>query len=157
VAAPRPKPALTVVREGNPGKRAVPDSLILPPGELPEPDWSDTFDGEECARARVIASREWARVVPMLKIAAGVSDVDATVLHDYCVCVARIDQCERALSSQGLMLQGERGWQKNGHTTIVGQYRQQLRAYIVELGLSPSARTKFPSKPGADDDDDAFD
>jgi P27 family predicted phage terminase small subunit len=157
VAAPRPKPALQVVREGNPGKRALPDVLILPPGDLPEPDWSDTFVGDGSDRARFIASREWLRVVPMLKVAAGVSDVDSTVLHDYCVCVARIDECERALSRDGLMLQGERGWQKNGHTTIVGQYRQQLRAYIVELGLSPSARTKFPSKPGRDDDDDAFD
>lgn len=157
----RPKPALSVVREGNPGHAKLKDSLVLPPGDLPEPDWSATFVSSETARdwerCREIAAREWARVVPILKVSAGVSDVDTQVLHDYCVCIARIDQCERALSSQGLMLLGERGWQKNGHTTIVGQYRQQLRSYIVELGLSPSARVKFPSNPDNDDDDGAFD
>lgn len=80
-----------------------------------------------------------------------------TVLHDYCVCVARIDQCERGLSHDGLLMLGERGWQKNGLTTIVGQYRGQLRSYIGELGLSPSARTHLDPPDGSDDDDDSFD
>jgi P27 family predicted phage terminase small subunit len=156
----RPKPALSVVREGNPGHAKVKDSLALPPGDLPQPDWTATFtdsDNAIASRCREVASREWLVVVPVLKLSTGVSDVDAQVLHDYCVCVARIDQCERALSRDGLVLEGERGWQKNGHTTIVGQYRQQLRSYIAELGLSPSARVKFPSNPGNDDDDGAFD
>jgi P27 family predicted phage terminase small subunit len=96
-------------------------------------------------------------VVPVLTVSAGVAEVDLNVLHDYCVCVARIDQCERALSRDGLMMQGERGWMKNGHTTIVGQYRQQLRSYVVELGLSPSARVKLPPAGDDDDEDSVFD
>lgn len=160
MAAPRPKPQLAVVREGNPGHAKLKDSLKLPPGDLAEPDWAATFlagtEADESERCCAIASREWARVVPVLSISAGVSAIDANVLHDYCVCVARVDQCERALSRDGLLMSGERGWQKNGHTTIVGQYRQQLRAYIVELGLSPSARVKLPAG-AADDDDDVFD
>lgn len=156
----RPKPALAVVREGNPGHQKQRDLLVLPPGDLPEPVWSATFTDSEAetnARLREVASREWMRVVPILKVSAGVSDVDTQVLHDYCVCIARIDQCERELSRDGLVRRGERGWQKNPHTTIVGQYRQQLRSYIAELGLSPSARVKFPSSPDNDDDDGAFD
>lgn len=159
MAAPRPKPALQVVREGNPGHKRETQSLTLPPGELVEPNWADTFcdsESNESERLRFVAAREWGRVIPQLKISAGLSDVDMMVLHDYCVCVARIDQCERALSRDGLMLLGERGWQKNGHTTIVGQYRQQLRSYVVELGLSPSARVKIPPA-GDDDDDSVFD
>jgi P27 family predicted phage terminase small subunit len=158
MASPRPKPALSVVREGNPGHRPVKDSLKLPPADLIEPDWSETFDGESdlVARCRLVASREWARIVPVLKVSAGLAAVDTTVLHDYCVCVARIDQCERDLSRNGLTMLGERGWQKNGATTIVSQYRAQLKAYIGELGLSPSARVKLPSG-GDDGDDDPFD
>lgn len=158
MAAPRPKPQLSVVREGNPGHRPQRDSVKLPPGDLQEPDWSEVFPGrsKEQVRLRAVASREWRRVVPVLVHSAGLADVDMNVLHDYCLCVARIDQCERALSSEGLLMEGERGWQKNGHTTIVGQYRQQLRTYIVELGLSPSARVKLPA-PDGDDDDDVFD
>ncbi|WP_435233350.1 phage terminase small subunit P27 family [Micromonospora aurantiaca (nom. illeg.)] len=159
----RKKPVLQVVREGNPGKRPVPESVKLPPADLDEPDWTDVFpvvrDKNLQAlnrRAREVARREWRRIVPVLKHAVGLAAVDATLLHDYCVCVARIDQCERDLSTRGLLMEGERGWQKNGATTIVSQYRAQLKVYIRELGLSPSARTGF-SPPKDDDDDDPFD
>lgn len=131
----------------------------MPPDELREPDWLELWPEDEPIqqRCRQVAAAEWARVVPVLRLSAGLADVDRTVLRDYCLCVARIDQCERALSVDGLLQFGERGWQKNGHTTIVGQYRQQLRAYIVELGLSPSARAKLPPSGDDDGDDDPFD
>lgn len=159
----RKKPVLQVVREGNPGKRPVPEALKLPPAELDEPDWTDVFPAVRDKalqalnrRAREVSRREWRRVVPVLKHTAGLAAVDAHLLHDYCLCVARIDQCERDLSTRGMLVEGERGWQKNGATTIVSQYRAQLKAYIRELGLSPSARTGF-SPPKDDDDDDPFD
>lgn len=161
---PGKRPALAVVREGNPSKRPVEMGVILPPAELAEPDWQETFptvrDKTQQAlnrRAREIARREWRRVVPVLKHTAGLAEVDATLLSDYCVCVARIDQCERDLSTRGLQVEGERGWQKNGATTIVSQYRAQLKVYIRELGLSPSARTGLRPPGGDDDDSDVFD
>ncbi|MEU7861187.1 phage terminase small subunit P27 family [Nonomuraea sp. NPDC049141] len=161
---PGKRPALAVVREGNPGKRPVEMGVILPPAELAEPDWQETFptvrDKAQQTlnrRAREIARREWRRVVPVLKHTAGLAEVDATLLSDYCVCVARIDQCERDLSTRGLQVEGERGWQKNGATTIVSQYRAQLKVYIRELGLSPSARTGLKPPGGDDDDSDVFD
>lgn len=160
----RKKPILQVVREGNPAKRPLPEALVLPPAELPEPAWLDTFPAvrEKDAqaanrRAREIARREWRRVVPVLEHTAGLTAVDANLLHDYCVCVARIDQCERELSLHGLLQLGERGWQKNGATTIVSQYRAQLKVYIRELGLSPSARTGMSPPKGDDGGDDPFD
>lgn len=165
----RKKPPLSVVREGNPGKRPVKDGLQLPPSELEEPDWLQTFPTirgkgglvahrqAENRRAREVARREWRRVVPILKHTAGLTAVDAAALHDYCVCVARIDQCEREISRRGMLLEGERGWQKNGATTVVSQYRAQYKIYLREFGLSPSARVGI-SPPGDDDDgDDAFD
>jgi P27 family predicted phage terminase small subunit len=161
----RKKPILQVVREGNPGKTAIPETLVLPPAELEEPNWLDTFPAVRAKdvqsanrRAREVARREWRRVVPVLRYAAGLAEVDATLLLDYCVCVARLDQCERELSTTGLLILGERGWQKNGATTIASQYRAQLKVYIRELGLSPSARASFtPPKGGDDDDGDPFD
>lgn len=156
----RKKPALTVIREGNPGKRPVNPGVVTPPAELTEPEWAQTFAGadNENKRAQRVASAEWQRVVPVLKYTAGIGAVDTQVLHDYCVCVARIDQCERQISIHGLLMQGERGMQKNGATTIVGQYRSQLARYIGELGLSPSARGRIqPPENGGDDDDGVFD
>ena len=160
----RRKPVLQVIREGNPGKRPIREGVKMPPAELDEPDWKETFPVVKDPalqavnrRAREVARREWRRIVPVLKHTAGLAAVDANLLHDYCVCVARIDQCERELSQNGLLMLGERGWQKNGATTIVNQYRAQLKVYIRELGLSPSARASI-SPPGDDDDgDDPFD
>jgi P27 family predicted phage terminase small subunit len=162
---PAPKPYLQVVREGNPSKTAKDPGVVLPPSDLEEPDWLQTFPAVRTKdvqaanrRAREVARREWRRVVPVLKHSAGLAAVDAQLVHDYCVCVARIDQCERELSTTGLLILGERGWQKNGATTIVGQYRTQLRAYIGELGLSPSARTRLATpEGGSDDNGDPFD
>lgn len=163
-ASHRKKPALQVVREGNPGKRPIEPGLVLPAADLEEPNWQDTFPvvSEKVQqalnrRAREVARREWRRVVPVLKHTAGLAEVDANLLADYCICVARIDQCERDLSTRGLLVEGERGWQKNGATTIVSQYRAQLKVYIRELGLSPSARTGLKPPGGDDDGDDVFD
>jgi P27 family predicted phage terminase small subunit len=165
-AAPaRKKPTLQVVREGNPGKRPIPESVVLPPADLDEPDWLETFPATRDPelqkvnkRAREVARREWRRVVPVLKHSAGLAEVDFTLAQDYCVCVARIDQCERDVSLRGMLMEGERGWQKNGATTVVSQYRAQLKVYIRELGLSPSARASFSAPKGDDDDGgDPFD
>jgi P27 family predicted phage terminase small subunit len=154
----RKKPALQVVREGNPGKRPVQEGLKLPPAELVEPEWAETFEGvdAENSRCRTVARREWRRVVPVLKFTAGLAEVDLAALQDYCVCVARIDQCERELSRNGLLMQGERGMMKNGATTIVSQYRAQYKIYLREFGLSPSARVSI-KPPEGDDGDDPFD
>lgn len=158
------KPPLEVVREGNPGHKVIRSTVKTPPAQLVEPPWSETFrDAEDMAsdevdRCRMVASREWQRIVPVLSRTTGLGDVDATVLHDFCVCVARIDQCERIISRDGLLMKGERGWMKNGATTIAGQYRQQLVRYIGELGLSPSARGKLPDpEEGSDASASPFD
>lgn len=162
----RPKPYLQVVREGNPGRRPLNPGVVLPIEDIPEPDWLETFPStrgdkavqDENRRAREVARREWRLVAPVLKYRSGLTDVDANLLRDYCICVARIDQCERNLSRNGLLMFGERGWVKNGAATIVAQYRGQLRSYIGELGLSPSSRTKLRAPEGQDDDGaDPFD
>jgi P27 family predicted phage terminase small subunit len=159
------KPILQVIREGNPSHRPIPDAVTVPPGELEEPDWSEPFptvpdvDLQKInRRAREVARREWSRVAPVLKMSAGLADIDTEILRDYCICVARIDQCERDISTRGMLIEGERGWQKNGSTTVVSQYRAQLKTYIRELGLSPSARASIPPpKAPGDDDADPFD
>ena len=71
----------------------------------------------------------------------------------------RLEWCEHELARVGLIVMGQRGQAKNPMTTIAGQYRVQLKTYIRELGLSPSARTGIPAGmgDGEDDEDDIFD
>lgn len=200
MAGPAPKPALQMVREGNIGHRPIPESPVLPPAEMEEPNWSRELPEAQAPKKPVEpereddesiehfvqrqyryekkqteyelkrqainmtrfmkrrASEEWKRVVPILTKTVGLGDPDYSVLVDMCVCVARLEWCERELSREGLVVMGQRGPAKNPITTIAGQYRTQLKTYIRELGLSPSARTSLPVKEDyGDDDDDVFD
>jgi P27 family predicted phage terminase small subunit len=112
-------------------------------------------EGSDRSRAR--AAAEWVRIVPLLTKTAGLADVDRSVVVDYCVTVARLEECERRISIEGLVVMGQRGECRNPLTTVASQYRTQLKAYIGELGLSPSSRGRL-TPPGDDDDgDDAFD
>ncbi len=92
--------------------------------------------------------------MPILRNSIGLSDPDWSIVVDMCVCIARLEWCEHELARQGLIVMGQRGAAKNPLTTVAGQYRVQLKTYIRELGLSPSARTGLPSTPGGDDEDD---
>lgn len=40
---PAKKPSLQVVREGNPGKRPIPEQIVVPPATFDEPDWLVEF------------------------------------------------------------------------------------------------------------------
>ena len=199
MAGPVGRPALAIVREGNPGHRPVPESATVPPAEFPEPDWPKELpeakaprkpkepirDDEESIehfvqreyryekqladyemRRQAIngtrfvkrrAAQEWARVVPVLLQSIGLGNPDYSVVVDMCICVARLEWCEHELSREGLIVMGQRGPCKNPMTTVASQYRTQLKTYIRELGLSPSARTGLPSRPDDGDDEDPFD
>jgi P27 family predicted phage terminase small subunit len=150
---PKPKPALAVVREGNPGKRAVVDSVVLPPSALREPDWSDLLN-EEC---REDAASLWRQLAPTLARSVGLVGEQQVVLEDYCVTVARIRQGERAISLEGMVVAGAMGGTvKNPWTTVLNQYRSHLRSLIGELGLSPASATRI-TRPESSGEDDPFD
>lgn len=154
----KPKPVLQVVREGNPSKRPLKDSVVLPPSALREPEWADWFPGESAAmdRARGTAAMLWRKLAPTLARSVGLVGEQQESLVEYCVTYARIEQGERALSFDGVVVMTERGQVKNAWTTILNGYRSHLRSLIGELGLSPSAATRI-TKPPADDDEDPFD
>ena len=150
---PKPKPALAVVREGNPGKRPVVDSVVLPPSALREPDWEKLLDPE----AREDAAALWRQLAPTLARSVGLVGEQQVVLEDYCVTVARIRQGERAISRDGMVIPGAMGGLvKNPWTTVLNQYRPHLRALIGELGLSPASATRI-TRPESSDEDDPFD
>lgn len=158
VPGPKPKPALQVVREGNPGKRPLKDSVKLPPSALVEPDWGVWFPGRSAVmvRARGTAGGLWVKLAPTLVRSAGLVGEQQESLVEYCVTYARIEQGERALSREGVVVKTERGQVKNAWTTVLNGYRAHLRSLIGELGLSPSAATRI-NRPPSDDDEDPFD
>lgn len=165
VPGPKPKPALAVVREGNPGHRPVSEGATLPADLLVEPTWSELLPGRSRPqqRARSTAAALWARLAPVLSASVGLVGAQQEVLVEYCITYARIEQGERALSMQGVLVESSRGGDvKNPWATVLNQYRRHLRALIGELGLSPSAASRLSGAAidaytDADDDDDGFD
>jgi len=69
------------------------------------------------------------------------------VLVDLCVTVARLDQCERQVSAEGLLVEGQKGGSRNGAGIFARQYREHLRWLVGELGMSPSARQRLSGTP----------
>lgn len=195
---PPKKPALAVVREGNPSHRPVPDQVAVPPADFAEPDWSKSFpevvpgkrparlqrkpdepldewafrvqlnEGRVAAWKRMVtasessefsrrrAAEEWRRIVPVLKASVGLGNCDFSVVVDLCVCIARLEWCEHQITTEGLVVMGQRGPCRNPLTTVVSGYRAQFKTYIRELGLSPSARTGVPSRQEGSDNENPF-
>jgi len=162
VATPgrKPKPALQIVREGNPGRRPIRESVKLPPSALVEPDWSELLPGESAAqeRARETTHRLWVKLAPTLARSVGLVGEQQECLTDYCTTWARIEQGERQMSCEGLTVMGAMGGMvRNPVATVLNQYRSHLRSLIGELGLSPSAATRLGGKGDGDEEDDPFD
>lgn len=148
----KPKPTLQVVKEGNPGKRAVKDSVVLPPSEVVEPDWSD-FEDQIAADASML----WRKLAPTLVRSVGLVGEQQVTLEEYVLTVARIRQGERAISADGMVVPGMMGGLvKNPWTTVLNQYRSHLRSLTGELGLSPASATRI-TRPESSDEDDPFD
>lgn len=160
---PAPKPKLTVVREGNPGKVAkskLDAQVLLPPAAPAEPKWDEVFPGSsvQAKRCRSTAQRAWRGVVPVLDAQGLLASVDLGALADLAVCQARLLECELDISANGLSQEGERGVQKNPAVTAANQYRTQLRWLWGQLYLTPAARARAMNGGGDNGDpDDPFD
>lgn len=148
----KPKPTLQVVKEGNPGKRPVRDSVTLPPSAVVEPDWSEL---EESVATE--ASMLWRKLAPTLVRSVGLVGEQQVTLEEYVLAVARIRQGERAIAKQGMLVPGAMGGMvKNPWTTVLNNYRSHLRSLTGELGLSPASATRI-TRPESSDEDDPFD
>lgn len=155
VPGPKPKPPALKLIEGNPGKRPIPTDYARPTPAAPtEPRWAKILPGPLAAQVRKDASAEWKRVVPVLDGLGLLSVVDNAILTDYCICWARLMECERVLSVEGMVKSTDRGPAKHPLITAAGQYRTALKSYVGELGLGPSSRGRL-AVPGTESDHDA--
>jgi P27 family predicted phage terminase small subunit len=126
-----------------------------PPAYDPaEPDWKRLVGGRD-KRLIEDAHDEWELTVKELERRGMLTRTDATSVVDYCICHARVLQCERRLSNKGFVVQGANGPVKNPVAQLLNQWRGSLQKHRDSLGLSPMARLRLGREEEVPPDDDS--
>ncbi len=131
----KPKPIEQRRREGNPGKRELPDAVVIggravslePPAGLDED-----------------ASAFWAKAVPVLAEVGLLDVVDEGALEMLCTQYARAVQARRIIEDQGLLARGSTG-QLVEHPAIATERNaaQAFLRFAEQYALTPVARTRL--------------
>lgn len=125
-----------------------------PPSYSPiEPGWKSIFGRDK--KAVEDAHDEWALTVCELDRRGLLTQTDASTVVDYCLCHARVLQCERRLSNKGFVLPGANGPVKNPVAMLLNQWRRSLDGHRKELGLSPASRRRLNVEEPEPPDDDS--
>jgi P27 family predicted phage terminase small subunit len=146
---PKPKPTKLQVLRGNPGKKSkkqLEEADAIKPPVLDETMTPPDYLDDE-------AVREWNRVAPILIELGLMTEVDTPALAIYCGAYARYTQAARQLNKEKLVTTYKTG--ATAQNTLIGVMNtaaKTMKEFMVEFGMTPSARTriKLPEKPKPD-------
>lgn len=132
----KPKPVETRRREGNPGRRPLPEPVRVDGRTVSPPEPPDHLP--EDARAA------WDRIVPALCNIGLLDGIDAFALEAMCVQWARAQQAGRVVAEQGHITLGSTG-QLVEHPAlgIERQAQQMFLRFAEHYALTPVARTRL--------------
>jgi P27 family predicted phage terminase small subunit len=143
MAGRKPKPTALKELQGNPGKRALNRSEPKPTSKRPSAP--SFLNGE--------AKKEWNRMVRLLFALKLVTEVDRAALAAYCQAWARWIEAEAGIRDEGMVITTEKGnLIQSPYVGIANQSMKQMRAFLVEFGMTPSSRSRV-SVPTDDSDD----
>lgn len=129
---PRPLPTAEKVRRGNPGKRPLNKREPKPANAKPtQPRWM-----------RHAAKRQWQRIAQDLHDAGLLTRIDQTALAMLCETYATYVEAMQIVEEQGMVAISEKGSPyQHPAVGIMNQARKELRGWLQEFGMTPSART----------------
>ena len=129
-----PKPIPTALKKlaGNPGKRALPENE--PQYEVEIPDCPEHLDE--------VAKAEWERMAKAMHAAGVLTKADRAVMAAYCESWSLYVRASVDVQTYGTVLVSPKSGLPfaSPHLNVMTTAMKQLRAYAVELGLSPSSR-----------------
>lgn len=138
-----PKPTALKKLQGNPGKRKSNNSEPMPDATMPDcPVWLN-----------VEAKIEWVRCVKVLHACGLLTSIDRAVLAAYCQAWAKWREAELAVEEEGQVLTSLTGGKYlNPNLVASSMASKEMAALAVQLGMTPSARTRIrvekpPEKP----------
>jgi P27 family predicted phage terminase small subunit len=129
----RPQPTRLKLLRGNPGKRPAHQDEPEPDIRLPEPP--EHLSDE--------AKREWGRVGALLLTVGLVSELDRAALAGYCQAWGRWVEAEEALRQYGVVVKSPSGYpMQSPFLAVANKAVEQMRAFLVEFGMTPASRTR---------------
>lgn len=139
----KPKPKVILEMLGSKHAAGKQD-LPVPEGELICP-----------ANLNDAAKAEWNRIAPVLQQMRVVTVADQGILAAYCLAHARLIKAEAEVAKLGEVVKSPSGYPiQNPWLSVATRAAKDLKAAAVELGLTPSARTRV--KVNAATAEDAF-
>jgi P27 family predicted phage terminase small subunit len=138
MASPYPKPIEQKLREGNPGKRALPQPFLVAGRprrlELDEPPEHLPADARDF----------WAEIVPHLTACGIVDRVDVPVLEMLSTAYARWRAAQRVIEERGFFARGSTGQVKEAPWVKIEREAHALFLKTAEqVGIGPLGRTRL--------------
>ena|SRR3990167_615386 len=129
----KPVPTHLKLLRGNPGRRPIndqepqPDAIFLdPPQDLSE-----------------VARKEWVRIARDLFDLGILTNLDWAALKGYCHAYARWEEARSEVTKLGTIIKTKKGnIIQNPYLAVENKAMEQMKAFMVELGLSPSSRSR---------------
>ena len=125
---------------GNAGHRPLPDEPKVP--DLPDEVLAPPSDLKGESRG------EWVRLAEPLRLAGVLKGSDLSVFETYCRLHGEVHTLEKLIKRVGYA-----NAKKLGYVNDLFKLRKQKRDYAVELGLTPSSRTRVKAQPIGDGTD----
>jgi P27 family predicted phage terminase small subunit len=139
----KPTPTALHLLRGNPGKRKRKQEPTPPPVDgdtFPPPAW-----------LAPAAKTEWKRLAPILGRLGVLTETDGAALAAYCEAWLTWRQATAQLRRRGLVPKPAPG-QLPGvspYVRIAHNAMSQMRAFLVEFGMTPSSRARVQVTPSA--------
>jgi P27 family predicted phage terminase small subunit len=134
----KPTPTALRLLRGNPRKRPVNK-------REPKPAWAANLDPP--AWLDVAAQDEWRRVAPMLGRLGVFTETDSDALAAYCEAFTTWKQATQRLRQFGMVVKRSKA---EGELPVISPYVKiahhamaQMRAFLVEFGMTPSSRARI--------------
>jgi P27 family predicted phage terminase small subunit len=140
-----PTPTSLKILKGNPGRRPLnkDEPAPAPRRSLAPPAW---LQGD--------AVTEWRRLAPVLRRLGLLTEIDGGALAQYCALWARWREAERELAKTGMVIKGTKGFPiLSPYVGVAHRTLVELRAMLVQFGMTPAARSRVKTDPGPKPDD----
>jgi P27 family predicted phage terminase small subunit len=135
----KPKPTILKMLAGNPGRRPLNPNEPEPKRRIPP--CPEVLQGE--------ARKEWRRIAKKLFEAGLLTEIDGPALMGYCLAYGRLLDAEQKLRDFGSVAKAPSGYLVHSpYLAIANKALEQMRAFLVEFGMTPSSRSRVQAAGG---------